>query len=39
MYITLIGTGFISDRREKNKGVGIELAHFLGDGLFQAAEL
>jgi predicted ribosome-associated RNA-binding protein Tma20 len=35
----LIGTRFISNRREKNKGIGIELAHYLGDGLFQAAEL
>jgi hypothetical protein len=25
--------------RERNKGVAIELAHFLGDGLFMADEL
>jgi predicted ribosome-associated RNA-binding protein Tma20 len=38
MYL-LIGFRFFSNRREKNKGIGIELAHYLGDGLFQAAEL
>jgi hypothetical protein len=26
-------------RRGKNKGIGIEIAHFLGDGLFLADEL
>mmetsp|Transcript_8 Transcript_8/g.36 ORF Transcript_8/g.36 Transcript_8/m.36 type:complete len:206 (-) Transcript_8:228-845(-) len=25
--------------RDKNKGIGIELAHYLGDGLYMAAEL
>jgi hypothetical protein len=27
------------DRREKNKGIGVELAHSVGDGLFQAGGL
>ena len=26
-------------RRGKNKGIGIEIAHYLGDGLYQADEL
>uniref|UniRef100_A0A7S1Y5F8 PUA domain-containing protein n=1 Tax=Grammatophora oceanica TaxID=210454 RepID=A0A7S1Y5F8_9STRA len=27
------------DVRKKNKGIGIEIAHYLGDGLFQAEEI
>ncbi|KAG7372269.1 PUA domain containing protein [Nitzschia inconspicua] len=38
-----IGVGVMAmssiEVREKNKGIGIELAHYLGDGLFQADEL
>jgi predicted ribosome-associated RNA-binding protein Tma20 len=25
--------------REKNKGIGVEVSHFLGDGLYQAEEI
>ena len=37
-----VGFGIVSGglcRRSKNKGIGIEVAHYLGDGLFQADEL
>jgi predicted ribosome-associated RNA-binding protein Tma20 len=30
---------FCINRRQKNKGHGIELLHFLGDGLYQTNEI
>lgn len=32
LYIMIIS-------RKKNKGIGIEVVHFLGDGLFQTTEI
>lgn len=36
-----VGTMKISsaDVREKNKGVGVEVAHYIGDGLFQTKQI
>jgi len=36
---TIITTINTSCSREKNKGVGIEVAHYLGDGLWQTNEI
>lgn len=36
-----VGTMKISsaDVREKNKGVGVEVSHYIGDGLFQTKQI
>jgi hypothetical protein len=38
-YLTSIVCFACGSSREKNKGIGIEVAHFIGDGLFQTDEI